>query len=178
MKEFLQKAVNVHLVDDDEFYLKIFKNKFQTTTDYVVHTYSCGEDFLKELKQNPIPGNQKHVVILDYYLRTKANQDALDGNEVLREIKLLYPDMDVIMLSGTNEEAIVDKAIELGAFAFIKKNENSFLRIHNNIKRSLSKNRLKKREKSTKLIMLTFLSVAVIVIGLFFIMKHLNPERF
>jgi DNA-binding NtrC family response regulator len=55
------------------------------------------------------------VVLLDVLLPRS------DGIEVLKQIKAIHPDCEVIMLTALNTRLLADKAMELGAFDLIGK---------------------------------------------------------
>ena len=67
------------------------------------------------------------IVFLDFYLNS-VNKEAMDGMEVLREIKLLSPETDVVMLSGQDKIDVAVKTMQYGAFDYIVKGESSFYR--------------------------------------------------
>ncbi|MGM0510304.1 MAG: response regulator [Thermoplasmatota archaeon] len=85
------------------------------------------------------------IVITDYRLRWT------DGLEVLKEIKSRYPDTGVIMFTGTGNEEIAVKAIQMGLDDYIIKSPGHFELIPSSIKSILEKeDELKKRKKAEK----------------------------
>ena len=44
-----------------------------------------------------------------------------DGIEILRQIKMIHPSCEVIMLTGVNSQQLAAKAMDFGAFDFISK---------------------------------------------------------
>jgi DNA-binding NtrC family response regulator len=44
-----------------------------------------------------------------------------DGIEILRQIKLIHPSCEVIMLTGVNSQQLAAKAMDFGAFDFVGK---------------------------------------------------------
>ncbi len=97
------------LIVDDEFgvreSLKIVFGK-----DYAVHEADCMEAAVAQvLRTKPA------VVLLDIVL------PKTDGIEVLRQIKAIHPDCQVIMLTALNTRQLADKAVEFGAFDLIGK---------------------------------------------------------
>jgi len=55
------------------------------------------------------------VVLLDILM------PKTDGIEILRQIKMIHPSCEVIMLSGVNSQQLAAKAMDFGAFDFIGK---------------------------------------------------------
>jgi DNA-binding NtrC family response regulator len=55
------------------------------------------------------------VVLLDILM------PKTDGIEILRQIKMIHPRCEVIMLTGVNSQQLAAKAMDFGAFDFIGK---------------------------------------------------------
>ncbi len=85
------------LVDDEERFLQT-TSKLLAKKGYDVVTASSGTGALEKLISRNI-----HVVILD------VKMPGMDGNATLKEIKKLYPMVEVIMLTG---HATVESAID------------------------------------------------------------------
>lgn len=56
-----------------------------------------------------------HVVLLDILM------PKTDGIEILRQIKAIHPGCEVIILTGVNSQQLAAKAMDFGAFGFIRK---------------------------------------------------------
>jgi FixJ family two-component response regulator len=168
--KFIEEEVVIYLIDDDEFITKILKTKFETSTNYKVLSFSSGEEFLEYVIKNKIPKMSLPIIILDYSLKTHKNYDAKDGIEILKIIKELYSDVEVIMISSFEDIDIATSSMHYGATSFVKKNENSFLRIHNTIKYTISRKKLEKTKKQSQLARKFFLIliITLIVLILFF----------
>ena len=104
-----KKQISVLIVDDEE--------RFRTTAtatlkkrDFDVRAVSGGAEALKEIRKGDVD-----VVVLD------VKMPEMDGNEALREIKILRPDLEVIMLTGhgTIESAL--RGWEDEVFAYLTK---------------------------------------------------------
>ena len=77
---------------------------------YEVYTASDGQEAIRVISERDID-----VVTLD------LNMPGLSGIEVLREIKRLRPDTEVIVITGYGSLANASEAIRLGAGNFISK---------------------------------------------------------
>lgn len=55
------------------------------------------------------------VVFLDY------NMPGLDGLTTLKEIKRMQPELEVVLISSTDDKAVAARALEAGAAAFLRK---------------------------------------------------------
>lgn len=97
------------LVDDEERFLATTK-KLLTKKGYDVFTAASGAEALEKLKTELI-----HVVILD------VKMPGMDGLTCLRQIKSLFPMVEVILLTGhaTAESAV--EGLEAGATDYLMK---------------------------------------------------------
>jgi len=103
------KALKIMLVDDEERFL-LTTSKLLSKKGYEVLTATSGTEALKLLEKHDV-----HVVILD------VKMPGLDGVATLKEIKKLFPLVEVIMLTG---HASVDSAVDglkSGAFDYVTK---------------------------------------------------------
>ena len=89
---------NVLLVDDEEGFVETMSKRLVKRDLNVAKAFS-GEAALEYLAKN----DDVEVVILD------VKMPGMNGNETLKEIKKLYPLVEVIMLTG---HATVESAIE------------------------------------------------------------------
>lgn len=97
------------LVDDEVRYLQTTA-RLMEKKGFEVLTAQSGREALEKLKIHSI-----HVVILD------VKMPGMDGNEILKVIKAIYPLVEVIMLTG---HATMDSAIDglkNGAFDYLMK---------------------------------------------------------
>lgn len=99
---------NILIIDDDnsllESYTVLLEDEFE------VHTAETGTAGLSLLKQEDI-----HIVLLDIRLPD------IDGIEVLRHIKALDENVDVIMITAVKNVRVAVEAIKLGAYDYIVK---------------------------------------------------------
>lgn len=101
--------MRVAVVDDEA----IVRNRLQralTKQGYRVDTYGSGEDFLKSREGFP-----PDLVFLDIKL------PGINGFEVLKEVKSLSPETEVILITGYSSIDSVIEAVKLGAFHYVAK---------------------------------------------------------
>lgn len=104
------KESKVLIVDDDKS-VSNFLERFLKQKDYLwVQSVKTGEEALDIIKKEDI-----RLVLLDIKL------PGIDGIEVLRRIKKLKKDTDVIMITGFPEEGTAKEALGLGAYDYIMK---------------------------------------------------------
>lgn len=125
-----QNDILIFLVDDDPYYLKSLEFELRKNPNLKIETFNTGEDCINKLALKP------DVIILDYILTTE-NKKALDGLQTLVKIKEILPDTQVIMLSTAEAVEAATSSLKLGAFDYIVKNQDTFLRLKAGIKKIL-----------------------------------------
>jgi len=174
MVSIKESDINIYLIDDDELSNKILRTKFEEDNDYKIYSFASGEEFLKYLLKNKFSKRQVHIAILDYLLQTIANPHSKNGIDILKTIREINPEIEVIMLSGVDDIDLATLSIKCGAVSFVKKNENSFLRIQNNVKFIISKKKLKltkNQSLTTRFVFFTLISV-VFLFGIYYVFSE------
>jgi len=172
-----KQNIVVYLVDENELDSKILEQKFLLSSDYEINTFTSGEKLLSYLISKPAVKRIISIVILDYNLNS-INIDAKNGIEVLKSIKDIDPEIEVIMLSSKEDVDIVTSSIHYGAVTFIRKNENSFQRIQNNINWIISRKLLNQKKKASKMMSTFFISVFLLIIIVLVMLALFNPGIF
>ena len=98
------------IVDDSSFARNRLKIIFERAGHEVVGSAGDGEEAISLYDQL-----QPEVVTLDYLMEGK------NGDEVLRELIQHDPDAKVIMVTGSGDHTIADKAISCGAKMLVEK---------------------------------------------------------
>jgi len=111
----------IFVVDDDPVLAEMLRDHLAKMTSYEVRIFSTGEECLKNIHEKP------GIIFLDFYLNS-VNKNAMDGLDVLREIKEASPETDVVMLSGQDKIDVAVNTIKYGAFDYIVKGESAFYR--------------------------------------------------
>lgn len=115
MKPFI-----VFLVDDDLIFLKVLETQFNEQTDFIIRTFSIGEECLLNLSDNP------DIIFLDYYLT--PDDSTHTGLQILDKIKNINSNIHVVMLSSQHQIEIAVKCMKHDAFDYIIKEEGTFIR--------------------------------------------------
>ena len=118
MSDFRKK---IFIVDDDPVLAEMLKDHLSKMTSYEVKIFDTGEECLKNIGERP------GIIFLDFYLNS-VNKEAMDGLEVLQEIKKVDPEVDVVILSGQDKIEVAVKTMQYGAFDYIVKGESAFYR--------------------------------------------------
>lgn len=117
----MSKNTVIFIVDDDPMQLNMLKDHLSAMSTFDIHTFSTGEDCIAQISKAP------DIVFLDYHLSNK-NANAMDGLEVLRELKEKNPNGEVVMLSGQDKIEVAVDTMKFGAFDYIVKGESAFYR--------------------------------------------------
>jgi two-component system, OmpR family, response regulator len=116
------KKILIFLVDDDALFLKSLEIEFTQNTQSSIKTFVSGELCIEALSEKP------DVIVLDYYLDS-VNKKAINGLETLYRIKLINPQIPVIMLSSQDKIEVAVNCMKHQAFDYIVKSETAFLRL-------------------------------------------------
>ncbi|WP_027399398.1 sigma-54-dependent transcriptional regulator [Anaerovorax odorimutans] len=108
----MSKQLKILIVDDEQDYCDVM-SMILSGEGYIVDSCNNGQEALKKLET----GNFDLVL-------TDLMMPKMDGNQLLTEIKSLYKDMEVIMMTayGTIEKAVA--AMKQGAYTYVTKGEN------------------------------------------------------
>ena len=138
-----KKESLIFLVDDNPIYLNILKNDLASLPKTKVMTFSTGEECLEHMYLEP------SLIVLDYDLRGN-NTKIMNGIEVLRHIKKINEEAEVVILSGCEDVAVATASMKFGAFDYVVKNENALLNIKNKITNIFRKFRIMQRLKDER----------------------------
>jgi two-component system, OmpR family, response regulator len=116
------KKIKLFLVDDDPVFLRLLEIEFLEIADFTIETFATGELCIAALSQGP------DVIILDYLL-DGIDKNAMNGIETLDKIKVLNPDIPVIMLSAQDKIDVAVEGMHHKAYDYVVKSETAFLRL-------------------------------------------------
>lgn len=113
------QGLNLFIVDDNELLITDLKyylqNKFGMSIK--ISTFLDGESCLEKVDKNT------HVVILDHFLNGK------NGLEVLKQIKEINPETEVIMYSGNEDIGLAIETFRAGATDYVIKGQGALKKI-------------------------------------------------
>lgn len=101
--------VKVLIVDDEKDFVEMFSLRLEQQGEKVSTAFN-GREALAVLEKGSID-----VVILD------IRMPGMDGIDTLKEIKRLYPIVEVILLTGHGSTETAVKGMKLGAFDYLMK---------------------------------------------------------
>ncbi len=113
------RILKIYILEDDPWYGAMLEHHLSMNPDYQVAKYETERDFFKAMHEPP------DVVTLDYALTE------MDGSQVLKKIKQLSPQTEVIIISGQHDITTAVDLLKTGAFDYIVKDEDTSDRLWN-----------------------------------------------
>lgn len=148
-----QSKTIIFLVDDEPIQNEMLKDYLAERFNYDIRTFESGESAIRELSAGP------QIAVLDFHLNSHL-PDAQNGVEVLKKIKELRPETQVIMLSGQDKLEVAIDSMKYGAYDYVIKGETAFSRMENILNNINELTSVKAANKSYKKV-ITFLWAAV-----------------
>ncbi len=118
----------VLIVEDDSFYLKIYKTKLEKE-NIAAELANNGDEAIKIIKEKGAPS----LMLLDLIMPGK------DGFQTLAELKASpeMKDIPVIVLSNLSQEEDIKKIMETGAIEYLVKSNTPIQEVINRLKAAL-----------------------------------------
>ena len=123
----MNSLCRIFVIEDDPTYAKFLKYVLDLNPDYEVHFFETGKSALDAMHLKP------ELVTLDYALPDMA------GEEVLKAIQEIDPDMTVIVVSAQERIGTAVNLLKLGAYDYIVKDQEAKERILNAIQNARNK---------------------------------------
>ena len=108
-EEMGSRKIKLLFVDDEKGFVHVLSNRLSRRGIDVCHAYS-GSEGIRALRKQDFD-----VALLD------LKMEDMDGLEVLKIFKKMYPQVAVIMLTGHGSEMAAREGIEYGAFDYLTK---------------------------------------------------------
>lgn len=111
-----QHTITVWLVDDNPQFTAILCEFFKNHSDIAcTNIFSNGTAVVEHLESTTTPPD---VILLD------INMPGISGIETLAQVKLLAPEVRVLMLTVNSQDSTIQDAIELGASGYLLKSSS------------------------------------------------------
>lgn len=104
-------VVRVLMVDDSERLTRAWRSMLAQHADFVMVATTHTADNVPELVTRHDPA----IVLLD------LNLDGVDALDLIGRLAAQFPGVRIVIYSGSQAPGLVDRAIELGAWAFTSK---------------------------------------------------------
>ena len=148
----MKNLQKIFIVEDDTFYAELLKNEIEKNRLGEVKYFSSGESFMNNLFKMP------DIVLLDH------NLGSMQGVDILKKIKSLNPNIQVIILSAQVKMKVAITSLKFGAYDYVEKNDFAFDRIKALIKNITKFNQIVKEQKRLKIAKTIFTALVITLI--------------
>jgi DNA-binding NarL/FixJ family response regulator len=161
----MSKNIKTHIFCYDEHrgFTDDVRKRFTDTARYNVESFQTREEFIKKIEEEK-EHNFCKVAILGVH-DTKDQIDMID--KLSMEIKSIDQGTGLILLGPPDRIDDIKKTVNFNIDAYIPKNANSILRIHNTVKKLISENSIgiyRKRRNFSVYFLLGFILLSAILI--------------
>jgi DNA-binding NtrC family response regulator len=161
----MKQVKTIFIVDDDPMQSSMLQDYLSKYSTFSVHIFNSGEECIKNLSLDP------QIIFLDYYF-DKVGKDAMNGIEILKEIKAQKPATEVVMFSGQDKIEVAVNTMKYGAFDYIVKSESAFHRSENVIFNIIKRMKLQGEASLYKKLTLTFgIALVIMILIVIFLYK-------
>ncbi len=115
----MKSLYKIFVVEDDLWYSKYLNHQLSLNPEYEVKVFNDAKSFLASMHELP------DIITLDY------NLPDMNGSEILKKIKSISPDTNVIIISGQEDIQTAINLLKDGAYDYITKDDNTKNRIFN-----------------------------------------------
>jgi DNA-binding NarL/FixJ family response regulator len=171
----MAKNIKTHLFcyDDHRGFSEDVRKRFSDTARYKVISFQTREEFIDHLMEEKEHSFCK-VAILGAH-ETKEQFEMID--QLTLEIKKIDQRTGLILLGPVDKMEEIKKTVKFNIDAYIPKNANSILRIHNTVKKLISEHSItifRKRRNLTFYILLAFIAFS----SLLFIIAYFRLPQY
>jgi hypothetical protein len=156
--------VHLFCLDEHRTFSEDVRKRFADTSKYRVISTSSQHEFLRSLENEK--GNKfcKIAVITIY----EAKEQGLAIENLARAVKKTDPSAWLIVVYPVEKGEEIKKDIKFNVDAFIPRNDNAIIRLHNTVKRLIGWHNLEisrmRRKLSLVLLLLIFVIAAIILL--------------
>lgn len=111
----------VYIVEDSTIIARILTNVISDLPDVMASNFQTGEAMLELLKTE-----KPNLILLDYYLDAEQ-KNSMNGAQVMLEIKALFPDMQVVLLTGMSDDNKLEEVKTLGFSEILNKDADDIV---------------------------------------------------
>ena len=161
----MPKNIKTHIFcyDDHRGFSEDVRKRFSDTSRYTVVSFQTREEFIDHLKAEK-EHNFCKVAILGLH-DTQEQFEMID--HLTKEIKEIDSQTGLILLGPPDKMEAIKKTVKFNVDAFIPKNTNSVLRIHNAVKKLISEHGIgifRKKSNTSFYVLAGFLLLSAILL--------------
>jgi hypothetical protein len=153
---------HLYLYDDHRGFSEDVRKRFSDTARYTVFSYPVVEEFIGKIEEEKL-NNFCKVAILGLH-DTKEQFEMID--RLTMDVKRIDPSTGLILFCPVDKLEEIKKSVKFNIDAYIPKNANSVLRIHNAVKKHISQYNIsifRKRRNISFYILLAFLTLTALL---------------
>lgn len=163
-------SVRIAIVEDDPMFRHAIEYFLKKNPGNRVFAFASGEDCLEHYHSL-----DPEILILDYKLNESFESERMNGLDILRKIKSVKPETEIIFLSGQDSFDVATAAIKDGASEYIVKDDRALPKMLNEVnKMSIF---IRTRREELKILRWT-LALTVVVAFLLVLAYYTGYERF
>jgi len=172
----MPKNIKTHLYcyDDHRGFSEDVKKRFTDLTRYTVVSFPTREEFIKHLEAEK-ESNFCKIAILGLH---DTNEQFEMINQLTMEIQRIDPATGLILVGPPDKIETIKKIAKFNIDAYIPKNGNSILRIHNTVKKLISEHSLGIFRKKANISAYILLAFILLSLGLIVAAYYKMPEYF
>lgn len=159
-----RSKIFIFFVDHSTEYSNSLIRSIENQSDYEIRSFASGEKFIAFLNQMTFRKKDIYITFLGYQFFDEGNQTLMNGIEILESAKVINKNIEVVMLTGEDESEYGSYVMKSGAYTFIPKNENIYLRINNIIMAIISKTRLDQKRIEFKISLQLLIGYIILLI--------------
>ena len=133
-----EKGFTIFIAEDDAWFNKMLTHQMSLNPDFIVKSFMDGSSVLKAMNEQP------DLVTIDYRLPD------IKGDELLKEIKKVRPETEIIVISEQDEIEVAVDLLKLGAADYIVKSKDMQQRLRAIINNVREKNAMRSEIKSLR----------------------------
>lgn len=149
LKQIASK-IAVYIVDYSIEWTNTLLSGIDVDEPIIKKSFSSGEQFIDFLNKSKLNKRQTHIALIGYTFFDEKNNTLMNGMEILESMKKIKPFINAVMLASQDEQEYGGYVKKMGALAVISKDENTIMRVNNQILILSSKHSLDRRKKDLR----------------------------
>lgn len=164
----------LYCFDDHRVFTEEIRKKFDDPARYIIHSFQTREELIGSLKSEKENRSCKIAIIGVH----DSGEQADLTNQLTGEIRKTDPRTGIILLCPPDKTEDIKKNLKFNIDAYIPRNSNFILRVHNMVKKLFSEHniRIHRKRRNRSLIVLSLFLLVTIILAFF--VRFRFPEFF
>ncbi len=165
---------HLYCYDDHRGFSEDVRKRFADISKYTVVSFQTREEFISRLEKDKL-SNFCKVAILGVH-DTKEQLEMID--QLTKEIKKMNPDTGLILLGPPDRMETIRKTVKFNIDAYVPKNANTVLRVHNAVKKLMSQHSIGLLRKKSQISLYILLGFILVALGMMIAAHFKLPQYF